>query len=394
MVQAILHPAQAAQLVRVWARDTLVPQRLYKHKSPSTKDLEVVWNALNHASALDVRTEQSSTEAAEVHEGERRVSAEYRDRADHQLPDGSESESDSESGGKKGHGKFGSGRYVPPSRGMRQGAAFTAHTTAGQYIKKPKLSAARQWQDSRGFGSHNTLLLDDSTDKARMQPHNHLLIPEFDQERAAGTRAYREKLVALHRQRQQEAARAQASTQEDEKDNGRRLSPLSHQVDDLQLEGKSRRAKQRIRQRARAALAAEQETTESTEADVEMDAAKSASESATGSSSDPEQGDELGPEPDTVLLQAVGVLEHARWQTSVASWIRYGGLGSFAGMEQPGADLAHQGAGKGGGKNQELKGKDAEELPLLNAKTSEKTEAFWEAEGRRALKRRGVPIIF
>ncbi|PWN19790.1 hypothetical protein BCV69DRAFT_234464, partial [Microstroma glucosiphilum] len=163
MVQAILHPAQAAQLVRVWARDTLVPQRLYKHKSPSIKDLEVIWNALNHAAAFDVKAEQSSTEPAEVHEGERRVNAEYRDRTDHKYPDGSESESDSDSSGKKGH----------------------AHLASLQYVKQPKLSAARQWQESRGFGFHNTLLLDDSTDKARMQPYNHLLIPEFDHERAA-----------------------------------------------------------------------------------------------------------------------------------------------------------------------------------------------------------------
>lgn len=394
MVQAILHPAQAAQLVRVWARDTLVPQRLYKHKSPSIKDLEVIWNALNHAAAFDVKAEQSSTEPAEVHEGERRVNAEYRDRTDHKYPDGSESESDSDSSGKKGHGKSGSGKYAPPSRGKRHGAAHVAHLASLQYVKQPKLSAARQWQESRGFGFHNTLLLDDSTDKARMQPYNHLLIPEFDHERAAGTRAYREKLVALHRQRQQEGDEAQASTHEDKSGDGQRLSPLSQTVDDLQLEGKSRRAKQRIRQRARAALAAEQEALQPDAPDVEMDATKTASESIAESSSEPELEEDLGPEPDTVLLQAVGVLEHARWQTSVAAWIRHGGLGSFAGMEHPGGNGVKRGASKEGGKNKKIEGKEAEDLPLLDAKTSEKTEAFWEAEGRRALKRRGVPVIF
>ncbi|PWN47707.1 HAD-like protein [Violaceomyces palustris] len=47
MVKSILSPHQRSKLLRVWARDTLIPQRDFNFKKPSIKDLEIVWSALN-----------------------------------------------------------------------------------------------------------------------------------------------------------------------------------------------------------------------------------------------------------------------------------------------------------------------------------------------------------
>lgn len=237
MVRAILHPLQAAQLVRCWARDTLVPPRLASFKSPSVKDLEIVWDALNLSEwSRDAR-------------GELRVQAANRD----------------DDGGGEGENKD-----------VSEGQAGTRATPV--------------------YGQHNTLLLDDSAEKARLQPYNHLLIPAFGKEAALAVKAARE----------QQSVGVEGSAQ-------------------------------------------------------------------------------LAASLDTVLLQAIGVLEHARWQHDVSRWIYHGGLGQFAGNDAGGGD-GSVGSDVGAGT-------DGEDRPRLDAPHSARTTLFWEEEGRRALRVRGIPLV-
>lgn len=266
MIKSMLHPQQAEQLVRCWGRDTLVPHRFYNQKSPSVKDLEIVWDALR---------------GDEEGRGERRVMAEERDREEREAL----------------------------QKEMQQ-----------QDEQDPKSS-------SGPWGPHNTLLLDDSPEKARLQPYNHLLVPEFDGKRARVAEEYRAQLAGEH--------------------------------------------------------------------------------DATGAAG--QVGDDEPPEGvDTVLLQAVGVLEHARYQKNVAAWIRTGGLGRFAGVEQPGASSSPNAAGSEEGPSSSSSSTSAplpssrrrhsrwecELEPNLDAAVEKRTEAFWRREGRRALLRNEVAVIF
>lgn len=265
MIKSMLHPAQAEQIVRCWGRDTLVPHRFYNQKSPSVKDLEIVWDALRGDEEGRVR-------------GERRVFAEERDREDREAMARQQQDDDQQA-----------------------------------------TSSSSPW------GPHNTLLLDDSPEKARLQPFNHLLVPEFDGKRARVAEEYRAQLAGEH-------------------------DVVAGQV-----------------------------------------------------------GDDEPPEGvDTVLLQAVGVLEHARYQKNVAAWIRSGGLGRFAGVEQPGASGSPAAAGSEEGPSTSSSSISAalpssrrrhsrwecELEPNLDAAVEKRTEAFWRREGRRALLRNEVAVIF
>ncbi|PWN24810.1 hypothetical protein BDZ90DRAFT_96792 [Jaminaea rosea] len=164
------------------------------------------------------------------------------------------------------------------------------------------------------YGAHNTLLLDDSPSKARLQPYNHLLVPEFDGPRASAAEAYRNQ--------------------------------------------------------------------------ARQDNKKAKGKSAGGRKVDSDEEDEGLEQVDTVLLQAVGVLEHARYQKNVAAWIRSGGLGRFAGVEQPGT------SGNAVQSSTMDRSKECELEPNLDVPSNERTEAFWRREGRRALSRNQVALIF
>lgn len=240
MVRAMLHPVQAAQLVRCLARDTLVPSRFYYSKSPSVKDLEILWNALNLGGS-------ENGDAVE-----KRLLANVRD-----AEDSAEDES----------------------------VSLEAYLNGTKAIQ-----LASSQSEGKGYGQHNTLLLDDSSDKARLQPYNHLLIPAFEKDAA---------MVA-------QAVRAEGDP--------------------------SAEKKQTL---------------------------------------------------DTVLLQTIGVIEHARWQCDISRWIYHGGLGCFAGMQHPGCENVAF-----------VEGEEGEELqPRLESPLEERTETFWQNEGRRALRIRDIPVV-
>jgi hypothetical protein len=292
MIRAFLPPAQAVQLLRVYARDTLIIQKLIKHKSPSVKDMEVVWSTLNQA---------QGSQAADLQKAEARVIAEERHQQDAQ----------------------GMQHYRKTSARLWQSA-----------MELPKFDVyAGHYHDGRGYGPHNTLLLDDSLNKARLQPYNHLLLPEYDASRARKAKMYRE---------QQE------------------LDPAS---------------------------------TESNE---------------------PQDSDER---PEDILLQAIGVLEHARKHVNMASWIRYGGLGNFGNMAHEFPlrtlnDHPWHAVNRSVPTSLKLSKAAAEELRSkwsgyfsksgdydagmrFRTRIRERTPAWWAEEGRRALRKAGIePAIF
>ncbi|CAO1623092.1 unnamed protein product [Parajaminaea phylloscopi] len=285
MVQSILHPRQASQLLRCWGRDTLVPQRFFQHKSPSIKDLEIVWNAVNQS--------LHENPSEQVAEGERRVRADYRDYQDYQEPD------EGCIGAEDWHREGGSGA---PSASER---TFKAVRRA---VTRPQRRRDRSWTPGAGYAAHNTLLLDDSPSKAALQPFNHLLIPEFEREAAYVTK----------------------------------------------------------RERAAARAAAKGGTQHIVSEDI-----------------------------DTVLLQTVGVIEHARYQRNVAAWIHSHGLGGFAGMQQAmgsaagSAELIQREDVKEVGSgheviNAEFEGHVADAntealKPRLEMPSDQRTQAFWQS---------------
>ena len=94
---------------------------------------------------------------------------------------------------------------------------------------------------------------------------------------------------------------------------------------------------------------------------------------------------------DTVLLQTVGVIEHARWQCDVSQWICHGGLGNFAGMRHHGCgDVEFQETDDG---SEEDGAEDADLRPRLSTPICNRTAHFWEEEGKRALLARRIPSI-
>lgn len=273
MARAILSPEQAEQLLRVYARDTLVTKHLYWQKAPSVKDLEILWAVLN-SETLGKKAEA-------------RLLAEARHREDEQSPD-----------------------VDGPADEEASGAGHLAAKLAEKNVRMANVKSDGQYSDGKGYGQHNTLLLDDSIDKARLQPFNHILLPEFDQPRAV----------------------------------------------------------------------------------------KSVKTAQGGG-----EGEGEG-EVDDVLLQVVGVLEHARYQVNVSSWIRFGGLGNFGGMaeqhpfyldDEDSAMEVDEAIIEQAARYfaQPASASPSHAGPRLHASTNERSEAFWVQEGRRALEHHHIPLL-
>ncbi|UZJ55916.1 hypothetical protein CBS101457_005236 [Exobasidium rhododendri] len=302
MARAILSPEQAEQLLRVYARDTLVNRRLYAQKAPSIKDLEILWSVLNNKSIGK--------------EGERRLFAEAREKEDDESPDEDDRREQSANGG----------------------ASNESANRAQEDVVFPKVHEDGHYEGGAGYGQHNTLLLDDSVDKARLQPFNHILLPEFDQSRAQKT------IYALRKS----SSEANVEQEEEERNDLGEVKGSDDERRDVKIKRKKKR----------------------------------------------------GSEVDDVLLQVIGVLEHARFQANVSSWIRFGGLGDFGGMQkehpyyleddldglQVSDDLVEEVAAYFSSSATPQHG------PHLRATTEQRTEAFWAEEGKAALKRHNISL--
>ncbi|CEH12059.1 hypothetical protein CBOM_00070 [Ceraceosorus bombacis] len=389
MTRAIFTPGQAAELLRVWARDTLVPKIFRAKKAASTKDLEVVWAALN------VDRAGKKGELRRQHEGERRVQADRRFEMDGQDVDTGTEENHE---GQEMHNTPQSLSSSHSRDAKDPQAALEAALGAHAFVKvpKPRLNVQTgqdEWVPGRGYGSHNTLLLDDSPDKARLQPFNHLLIPEFDAVRAKKARKWRM------------AKQSGKSTGDD---------AMIGPVEDEDILDMSRATSNSVDSEA---------ATRSTVEDDEQPSADQkrallaglitpplTSELGTTSSSDRESNPhpELRPDEDLddVLLQLIGVLAHVRWQRNVSAWIRSGALGAFGGMKQPGTtdelvskiqsvESQHQthrddSSLSSGALKTEAEEHEAKDL-RLHHEYALRTEQFWTEEGRAALRAAGIP---
>ncbi|KAI3486333.1 hypothetical protein L1887_50227 [Cichorium endivia] len=130
MVRASFDAEVRASILRVWARDTLVPRRHFHHKAQSVKDLEIVWAELNAS--------------ANGQPSPGRLLADARDQADQLLPDESSP-------------------AAPASNGAKSRAMVKQISAA--------LEAAKQAEALGPWSAANTVLVDDSC-LAAAKPHD------------------------------------------------------------------------------------------------------------------------------------------------------------------------------------------------------------------------------
>ena len=156
MVRSILPGAvQRSLLERVWARETLVTSRDLGRKVPTTKDLAVVWDELGEWERY-LRTRRGDRDYPRFRS---RVLADVRLRL-RQKPSHQDVRAEPES----------SGRSASDSAGTEH----RAELANGEQEEPMPYAEQPLW------GPHNTVLLDDSEAKARMQPANHICIPAYE----------------------------------------------------------------------------------------------------------------------------------------------------------------------------------------------------------------------
>lgn len=118
MVKASFDQSVRAQIKRVWARDTLVPNRLFGLKADSVKDLEIVWVELNaHANGRP---------------SPGRLLAEVRDELDRERPDDVVFAPTSPAAGKKYKGKK---AKRTTGKEASEGGKISAALEAPQFVK-------------------------------------------------------------------------------------------------------------------------------------------------------------------------------------------------------------------------------------------------------------------
>lgn len=140
---------QRALFQRVWARASLVQARDMLHKVDTVKDLSIVWDDVNAWKA-------HAQGKAEV---ERRPRARARADATQRL---------------MAYRANHRNQARPSGRGPGE-----LHAEATARIAEQGRTSTYGALPTTPWGPHNTLLLDDSRDKARCQPYNHLCIPEY-----------------------------------------------------------------------------------------------------------------------------------------------------------------------------------------------------------------------
>lgn len=241
MVRASFDAEVRASILRVWARDTLVPRRHFHHKAQSVKDLEIVWAELNAS--------------ANGKPSPGRLLADARDQADQLLPDESSP-------------------AAPASNGAKSRAKVKQISAA--------LEAAKQAEALGPWSAANTVLVDDSVAKARLQQHNHLLIPEFGKKDAQMMRAFIRQCLA-------------AAKPHDAEEQGE---------DDVELEY-----------------------------DSDLSIANGSKDEKEKSEVEEEGKAKKKPVPesrlDDVLLQTIGVLDTLRHQSNVSAFIYAGGIKGY-----------------------------------------------------------------
>jgi hypothetical protein len=158
-----------------------------------------------------------------------------------------------------------------------------------------------QTQTWTGHSPATTILLDDSHAKAARQPHNHLCVPEYTRERRNTD------LAAL-----KQASSARAVQAREGEDGGTSPPPPPPQDDDTEKPRKRKRKRSKEQEQ-------EQEKRPPPSATLSATRISHADASAAAA---PRRESAL----DETLLAVVGILHAARLQSSIAGWMRAGGL--------------------------------------------------------------------
>ncbi|KAJ9474355.1 hypothetical protein PHBOTO_004404 [Pseudozyma hubeiensis] len=266
MLTASFDATVRSQILRVWARDTLVPARFYQSKAESIKDLEIVWAELN------AWTNDKPSPG--------RLMAQARDQMDQTRPDDVPPAAP-QPGATQKEKKYKGKRHKEKMKAQKQ-----QQQQQVQEVVSASLEAARQADELGPWGAENTVLVDDSPEKARLQPYNQLVVSEFGKEDAGRMKKFIRQLMA-------ETEGNVAAEEEDEEEELEYDSDLS--------------------------IAKDETTAPHEEATAE--------EEAKVSKKKPIPESRL----DDTLLQTIGVLETLRYQSDVSAFIFGGGIKGFAG---------------------------------------------------------------
>ncbi|SPO24149.1 uncharacterized protein UTRI_03417 [Ustilago trichophora] len=316
MLRASFDDSVRSQFLRVWARDTLVPTRFFQHKAESVKDLEIVWAELN-AFAHDLPSPG-------------RLLAEVRDQQDQLRPDDARTSSAPAS--------------APTAPKKDKAKKNNQHAKEEKAQPRPisaALEAAKTAEELGPWGASNTVLVDDSVAKARLQPWNQLVIPEFDKVEAGRMKKFILQQLPI-------------STVEGEAETEIEVEAELEYDSDLSIGNDAAAA---ITAAAATEVKMDIEQEESTEAAQGQGAKKSKKKPMPES------------RLDDVLLQTIGVLETLRFQSNVSAFIQSGGITGY-GQEKTAI----------------------EEKQRLARVAEGKTPEYWAEKGRQTCEKLGIEV--
>ncbi|WFD01324.1 hypothetical protein MYAM1_004086 [Malassezia yamatoensis] len=176
MLENITHtPIQRSLFQRVWSRDSLVLPEDLGRKASTTKDLSIIWDDLNqwkvHSDGASLIESIPSTPS--------RVKASYRlARYHQQLLKDKQAAKNKQSTPSRARNSFRTGPEELYAESLyRLDSKNQQHGLYGNLLTEP-------------WGPHNTLLLDDSEEKARCHPGSHLRIAEYGKQQADAFKQY------------------------------------------------------------------------------------------------------------------------------------------------------------------------------------------------------------
>ncbi|KAK0540370.1 hypothetical protein OC835_000696 [Tilletia horrida] len=223
------------------------------------------------------------------------------------------------------------------------------------------------------WSAANTLLIDDSPEKATLQPYNHICVPEFGEQAAHAANAMRERILTALSQRAAEERSGSGSGpgpasglgsgsgsggQDGETDKGKSKDRGGREGREMQQQqhgdDKSSSSRADPRSASPGPLPDALLTPWNQDPDLLFPPPRSRPHSSSPSGRQrlvdvlEQQEEEARRGVDTTLLQLIGVLEEARHRPHVGAWIRAGGLGGF-GSRLIGLSVKIPDGGAGGG---------------------------------------------
>ncbi|CDR99446.1 uncharacterized protein SPSC_04973 [Sporisorium scitamineum] len=331
MVRASFDESVRSQVLRVWARDTLVPQRFFQQKAESIKDLEIVWAELN------------SFAHNEPSPG--RLLAQVRDVADQARPD--DVAPASAPTAPAADNKFRERKDEEKMKNLKEQDEQKEEPVSAA------LEAAVRAEGLGPWGVENTVLVDDSVTKARLQPYNHLLIPEFGKEDAARMKKF-------------------IRQQLDNSSDGGAADDAAGAEAELEYDSDLSIVDGAVAATTAAATTNQVDTAndmDTATVDEPQPSVETRNEAAPADVAERKKKPIPESRLDDVLLQTIGVLETLRHQSNVSAFIHNGGIKGYG---QPKTSL-----------NESQK---AEQV------SAGLTPEFWAEEGRKVCAKLGIEV--